>query len=156
MSANKSAINEFRGFKICNPCTYIIEVAAGKLRVTALCCMKEWGVKINICKRRTNEHWLLQISLLKKLVCPLRPRQILTAKIHLIPPSRAGANRRSSNVGFEKSERGCAQNSILSPLTSIPVVQLWSFSPLLSLGPQNPDRKGERISTLTMLLHLLW
>ena len=37
-----------------------------------------------------------------------------TPKIHLIPPSRAGANRRSSNVGFEKSERGCAQNSILS------------------------------------------
>ena len=37
-----------------------------------------------------------------------------TPKIHLIPPSRAGANRRSSNVGFEKSERGCLQNSILS------------------------------------------
>ena len=35
-------------------------------------------------------------------------------RIHQIPPSRAGANRRSSNVGFEKSLRRCVQNPILS------------------------------------------
>ena len=58
-------------------------------------------------------------ALMGRICCPAqRPEKNQgvpgTAKIHLIPPSRAGANRRSSNVGFEKSERGCAQNSILS------------------------------------------
>ena len=45
---------------------------------------------------------------------PRHTRHGAPPEIHLIPPPRAGANRRSSNVGFEKSERGCLQNSILS------------------------------------------
>ena len=58
-------------------------------------------------------------ALMGRIRCPAqRPEKKQgvpgTPKIHLIPPSRAGANRRSSNVGFEKSERGCLQNSILS------------------------------------------
>ena len=58
-------------------------------------------------------------ALMGRICCPAqRPEKKQgvpgTPEIHLIPPSRAGANRRSSNVGFEKSERGCLQNSILS------------------------------------------